>query len=364
MCYSQGVRRFVVSLTASLLVTALACGAGSAGGGGPSSSDDANQAATDLALQSLIIAQLRDVCMNPGTCGAVATPIVLPQSTEPRDVSWALEHLDDRDPEPALAAILRAAAQPGVDAEERRALPAIEKLAAKRGAAQVSALAVLGALHDADAVPILARVLGEGDDLAREVAAWSLGQLGAGAGAATSALHEASLHDAAFPVRCRAADALTLVTGARELPAWLVADDDLRAIGTPLPEGDCAPVAATLCTTIVAPEGDGCLVGLRAAGAVATFPRTALESAPHGTSVDGAPTDPLQLVEVSGEHWLVSGNETGAVHRLVRKPNGRFEAQLVATFSSVPKWYRVDGSTLVVQTADRAVHRVTKRGAR
>jgi hypothetical protein len=322
----------------------------------------------DLVLQSMIVAQLHDVCVAPTTCGAAASPVELPQGTEQRDLGWALDHLDDQDPTEALAAVVRAAAQPDAAQTERRAFPLVEKLAAKHGRAQASAIAVLGAIRDEGAVPVLTSVLQDADPALRELAAWALGQLGAAVGSSVEALRTASQHDASFPVRCRAADAVTAATGARVLPAWVVADDDLFAIGTPTAGEACASVATTLCTAIAVPiDADACLVGLNAGehgGTVATFPRTALETAPHGTSVDGAPNDPLQLVEVAGEPWLVSGSSAGAVHRIVRSPNGRLRAEPLATFTSVPKWYRVDGATLLVQTADRSVHRITKRGAR
>lgn len=169
--------------------------------------------------------------------------------------------------------------------------------------------------------------------------------------------------DPSFAARCRAADAVTSMTGEKTEPRWVIEPDDLYAIGTPPPADACAEVAARLCTPIALELDGACLVGVSsgAGGTVATFAREALETAPHGTSVDGAPTDPLQLVLVAGEPWLISGH---AVYRISRDASGRLRADKLADLKDVPTWYRVDGAVLVVQTSDRVVYRVTKRGSR
>lgn len=327
------------------------------GAGGGGANDTANQLALDTALQTMILAHARDVCRTRSTCGAAETQLPFPRpAEEKRDASWAIDHLGDPDPNDALATVIATA--------DPTAYPSVRKLASSPGRTRVTALATLGAVRDEGAVDVLRTGLLADDVMARDASAWSLGRLGSVASAVLPQLRAAARDDATFAVRCRAADAIASIAGERVDPSWVIDPEDLWAIGTPPPSGACAEVAQTLCTPMAVEIDGACLVGLNsgdAGGAVATFPKEALETAPHGTAVDGAPTDPLQLVTVGGEPWLVSGR---AVHRISRDQAGRLRADKLADLKGVPTWYRVDGGTLVVQTADRVVYRVTKRGAR
>lgn len=281
------------------MAAVIACGGGMSGAGGGGSSDATNQAAVDVALQAMLAAHVRDVCQSRSTCGAAETRLPLSETSP-----------------------------------------------------------------DPETVDVLIARLGADDAMARDAAAWSLGRLGPLAAAALPRLRAVASEDAAFSVRCRAADAISAIGGERTEPAWVLEPDDLYAIGTPPPSGACADVARTLCTPMAVELDGACLVGLSAGdagGTVATFAREALETAPHGAAVDGAPADPLQLVTVAGEPWVVSGH---AVHRISRDSAGRLRADKLADLKDVPTWYRVDGATLVVQTTDRVIYRVTKRGAR
>ena len=305
----------------------------------------------------MILAHVRDVCHSRSTCGAAETQLPFPRPAEDkRDAGWAVDHLGDPDPNDALATVIATA--------DPLTFPSVRTMARSPGRARVTAIATLGAVRDDGAVDVLRAGLGADDAMARDAAAWSLGRLGSLAVAALPQLRAAAHDDATFAVRCRAADAIASIAGERTEPAWVIEPEDLYAIGTPPPTGACADVAQTLCTPMAIELDGACLVGLSsgdAGGTVATFAKEALETAPHGTSVDGAPADPLQLVFVGAEPWLVSGH---AVHRIHRDQTGRLRADELASLKAVPTWYRVDGATLVVQTADRVVYRVTKRGAR
>ncbi|CAN5527108.1 hypothetical protein BH09MYX1_BH09MYX1_68350 [soil metagenome] len=373
--YDGSVRHFAVLLLA-IPAIGLACGGSMIGnpnpnGAGSDGSDEAAETASVLAFQAILATHARDACSTRTSCGAadsVRAPFPHAPS-EIHEVSWAVDHLSDDDPNDALATLIGAglaAAQP--------ALVTVRGLAllGRDTTTRPLAIATLGALGDVASLDVIERALASDSPALRAAAASAVRMLAAVTTFDSERVRSLALDDADFLVRCRIADALTLTSGSRVVPKWTKSEDDLFAIGTPLPTGRCATLAERFCTTMVAElDGDDCLIGLSwgGNGAVATFATEAIESYPHGTSVDGAPIDPLQIVTVAGERWVVSGSEetghpAGAVHLLTRSTAGRLRAIALAAFTSIPNWYRVDGTTLVVQTSDGIVHRVTKRGAR
>lgn len=362
------VVRHVVPFAFAFAAIGLACGGGMSGAGNPNpnstANDDGNEAASTasaIAFQTLLAAHLHDACATRSSCGSAdaARPPFPRAAADRRDVSWAIDHLTDDDPNDALATLIDA----GLAASEPALVPLRTVAFQGKPMPRMLALATLGALGDVGGLDAIERALRDGDPALRAAAASAARMLSAAAAFSSDRLRAAMTNDESFVVRCRLADAMTLTSGTRVTPPWTKADDDLFAIGTPLPTGRCASLAERFCTTMVVEEGEGCLLGLTwgGSGSVAVFAAEDIETYPHGTSIDGAPSDPLQLVTVAGERWIISG---GAVHLLTVASAGRLRAVQLAQLASVPTWYRVDGTTLVVQTEDGVVHRVTKRGAR
>ena len=358
VCYQVAVRS--LPLVAAVL---LACGGGAASGSGagsptdttPTADDTDVQSAVDFAVGVAIAAYAQNVCQSSTTCGALGSydPEELPHApTEHHDATWAVSHLGDADPNDALVAVVESS-------DPSPALPAVRELA-RRGRHRVVALGVLGLAGDVEALPILAAALDDPSPAIRRAAIFALGRLGPRVPTMLPALRTLAESGEDVVDRCRAADAATAIGGERVTPTLLRDPDDLIPIGAAPPDAACAGVGRALCTTDVVPLGDLCAVGLhRSDDVVAMFPRQDFETAPHGTRIDGAPTDPIQLVAVGDVVVLLSGRAGhGAVHRIVPGDSGRMKAEAIAAFESVPKWYRADGSTLVVQTEDQRNHRV------
>ena len=161
-----------------------------------------------------------------------------------------------------------------------------------------------------------------------------------------------------------AAEALAHIRGTHVDPAWVIADDELYAIGTPLPDGAAAEVGLRFCTSVVFEDGDIVLFGIdhgEFGGVLGFVPRANPMAKP--LPIDGYPGNPLQFVRVAGEVWLISGLahlslESAAVHRIRRDADGKLRAEKITSLIHVPIRYRVNDTTLTLETRDGRIHHV------
>lgn len=293
---------------------------------------------------------------EPSVCGADGrVPFV--RNTIATDVDWAVSHLDVPDAsERALAIVLRTQTTAGIAATRAFAM--------KPSKTRAIALSVLGYLRDHEAMSLFVDALRAQDASVRTAAAWSLGRFGPQALAADATLWELAATDPVFSVRCAAAESLGQIRGAHVNPAWVIADHELYAIGTPLPDGAAAEVGRRFCTSVVLEDGDLILFGVERGefGGFSGFvPRANPTARP--SPIEEGPGDPLQFVRVAGEVWLISGLShlsfaSAAVHRIRREPDGTLRAEKITSLLHVPRRYRVEDTTLILETDDGRTHRV------